>query len=378
MGTPGRASVWLALPALLVGGAAHALAGGGSTPPRPEPRAALKPPPVRHARHARPPASFVLVAGGDVALAGAPTAATFAGIRPVLSSADLAVANLEGTLATGGGARCLAKAGSGCFTFRASPGWAGVLRRAGFDALNVANNHALDFGRIGQSETLAALRSARLAYDGLPGQITYVRAGKVRVALIGCAPYQWAQELLDVRSTTALVRTAARHAEVVVVYMHAGAEGAHADHVADREETYLGERRGNPVRFAHAMVDAGADLVFASGPHVLRGLQWYGGRLVAYSLGNLATSHTLATEGPLGVSALLRLRLDDRGRFVAGSLVSLRLDAGGTPRFDPRRDAVHLVTSLSRQDFGRAAVRLSPTGAIVRKPRACGATRCRA
>ena len=80
--------------------------------------------------------------------------------------------------------------------------------------------------------------------------------------------YRWAQNLLDVAGSQALVRKAARHARVVILYMHAGAEGAHADHVSDREEHYLGERRGNPVAFAHAMIDAGADLVFASGPHV--------------------------------------------------------------------------------------------------------------
>ena len=112
----------------------------------------------------------------------------------------------------------------------------------------------------------------------------------VGVALVGCAPYRWAQSLLDVRGTARLVRSAAKRADVVVVYMHAGAEGAAADHVSGGSETYLGEPRGNPAAFAHAMIDAGADLGLASGPHVLRGMEWYRGRLVAYSLGNLATT----------------------------------------------------------------------------------------
>ena len=53
--------------------------------------------------------------------------------------------------------------------------------------------------------------------------------------------------------------------------MHAGAEGSAADHVTGQEETYLGEDRGNPEAFAHMAIDAGASLVIASGPHVLRG-----------------------------------------------------------------------------------------------------------
>ena len=82
-----------------------------------------------------------------------------------------------------------------------------------------------------------------------------LRPNGISVALIGCAPYDWAQSLLDVAGTAALVREAAARADVVVVYMHAGAEGNGAQHVADRAETYLGEPSGNPVAFAHAMVE---------------------------------------------------------------------------------------------------------------------------
>ncbi len=310
----------------------------------------------------KPAAGFTLVAGGDVALTGDPDEATLAAVRPFFRRADLAIANLEGTLAETGSARCLASPEAGCFVFRASPGWAATLRRAGLTDLNVANNHALDYGLEAQRETLAALHGEHLAYDGLPGQITFLRAGPVRVAVIGCAPYSWAQNLLDIPGSRALVREAARRAQVVIVYMHAGAEGTDAAHVSDSEETYLGEPRGNPVAFAHAMVDAGADLVFASGPHVLRAMEWYRNRLVAYSLGNLAGSHTLSTDGLLSDSALLRVKLDARGRLLAGSLIPLRLDAWGTPALDRQGASLRLIGSLSRQDFPANAMRVSATG----------------
>jgi hypothetical protein len=310
----------------------------------------------------RPPARFVLVAGGDIALSGDLDSAAISGIARFLHPADLAIGNLEGTLTTTGSARCVADAAAGCFVFRGSPSWSGALRRVGFTALNVANNHALDFGAEGQRETLAALRRAGIAYDGLPGQITYLRPRGVSVALIGVAPYPWAQELLDISGTQRLVRRAARRADVVIVYMHAGAEGEQAAHVTRGEETYLGERRGNPVAFAHAMIDAGADLVFASGPHVLRGLQWYRGHLIAYSLGNLAGTNTLSTAGLLADSALLHVTLDSRGRLVAGSLIPLRLDARGTPSYDGKRGSLDLMRRLSKEDFGGSAVRIAATG----------------
>jgi hypothetical protein len=312
----------------------------------------------------KPPARFVFVGGGDIALAGPVNAHTLSGLARFVRPADLAVANLEGTLATGGYAKCKSGPASGCFSFRASPGWAAMLRRVGFDDMNVANNHALDYGLVAQQETIGALQEAKLAFDGLPGQVTYLDVKGVKVAVIGFAPYRWAQQLLDVGAGRAIVRRAARHADVVLVYMHAGAEGAHQMHVGLRDEMFLGERRGNPLLFAHAMVDAGADLVFASGPHVVRGLQWYHGHLIAYSLGNLAGIDTLSTGGVLGESALLRVTIDAAGRFVRGSLIPLRLDAKGTPAYDPARRSIGLMRALSRDDFGRTAMTISAAGKL--------------
>ena len=74
--------------------------------------------------------------------------------------------------------------------------------------MNIANNHALDYGPAAQSETINALRAANLDYDGLPGQIEIVPAGGLKVAFIGTAPYPWAQSLLDIPGTAALVRKA--------------------------------------------------------------------------------------------------------------------------------------------------------------------------
>jgi hypothetical protein len=362
MRSPVSATPWIAASICLLGAGAVALIVAGA----PSSSSAAPVAPTTTAPPSKAPATVTLVAGGDVALAGEPNGALFTHIRRFLQSADLAVANLEGTLANGGSARCVADANAGCFIFRASPRWAATLRESGFTALNVANNHALDYGQDAQTETLAALRREHLAFDGLPGQITYVRAGGMHVALVGCAPYRWAQNLLDLPGTAQLVRRASRRADIVLVYMHAGAEGSTADHVSGSAESYLGEPRGNPAEFAHAMIDAGADLVLASGPHVLRGMEWYRGRLIAYSLGNLASSHTLSSAGVLAQSVLLRVTLDVHGSFVAGSLIPLRLDAWGTPAFDPGRASLGLIRSLSRSDFAATAALIGSGGKLTR------------
>jgi poly-gamma-glutamate capsule biosynthesis protein CapA/YwtB (metallophosphatase superfamily) len=132
-----------------------------------------------------------IAAVGDIALAPAPDAtALFARARADLEG-DLVLGNLEGTLASGGTSKCT-KSSSDCFAFRAPPGYAQAIRAAGFTLLNLANNHALDFGREAQAETVAALEQAGLRHTGRPGEIAFVRAGGLTVAVLGFAPYRWA------------------------------------------------------------------------------------------------------------------------------------------------------------------------------------------
>ncbi len=277
---------------------------------------------------------------------------------------DVVIGNLEGTLATGGSSKCGPESTS-CYAFRAPPAYAHVLRQAGFTLMNVANNHAYDYGAEGASETLAALRSAHLHWTGRPGQITVVDVRGTRVAVIGFAPYPWAQSLTDVAAARAIVRRAAARADVVVVLIHAGAEGAGHTHVAPGTEWFLGENRGDPVAFAHAVVDAGADLVLGSGPHVLRGMEWYHGRLVAYSLGNFLGNGTLSIGGILGLSGVLHVTLRRDGGWVAGHLDPVRLVSPGVPEPDPAEAAHGIVRELSRADFGRDAMRVTRTGRLL-------------
>jgi hypothetical protein len=187
----------------------------------------------------------------------------------------------------------------------------------------------------------------------------------VKVAFVGFAPYPWAQDLLDIEAAAKLVRKADRKADIVVVTMHAGAEGSDRQRVRPGPETFLGEQRGNVVAFSRAVVRAGADLVVGHGPHVLRGIEWYRGRVIAYSLGNFLGNGTLNVSGVSGQSAVLRASLRKDGSWVAGKLVPVQLTTGGLPRVDPRQAALAVVRNLSRADFGRNAVRISPSGTIL-------------
>ncbi len=196
---------------------------------------------------------------------------------------------------------------------------------------------------------------------GFPGEITYLRANGVRVAFLGFAPYAFDANLLDIAGARALVRRARRHAAIVVVIIHAGAEGGDQVHTPYGTQFYLGENRGDARAFAHAVIDAGASIVLGSGPHVIRGVERYRGRLIAYSLGNFVGYHTLVGGGVLDDSAILRATLAPRGRVLAARWIPITL-VGGLPRPDRTGASTKLVRTLSAQDFPTDHWNIRPDG----------------
>ena len=310
-----------------------------------------------------------IAAAGDTMLGDTPSlpprpATYLSAVRSSLA-ADITFGNLEGTLTTATHSKC-GSGSSDCFAFRDPPSYGRYLHRAGFDVMNSANNHSHDFGDAGVQQTTRALHAHGIAQDGLPGEIAYVRRNGVKVAFVGFAPYPNTSDLLDYRTAARMIHRAGARADVVVVYMHAGAEGADKDHVTRREEYAFGEDRGNPFRFAHMAVDDGADLVIASGPHVERGMQWYHRRLIAYSMGNFANYHNFGSGGVLSYSCVLRVTLSATGGFVKARFVSVILDSAGHATVDSRKRSAAFVNRLSREDFGDHAAHILSDGEVAR------------
>jgi hypothetical protein len=284
-----------------------------------------------------------------------------ADVKRYLGGADITTGNLEGTLGHGGPSKC-SSGGSDCFAFQAPASYAKALARVGFDLFNLANNHSRDFGTSGLQQTLRALAAAGLRHTGLVNEVKFVKVADQRVAFLGFAPYPWASPLTDIPAARRQIAAAARKAEIVVVFIHAGAEGPGATHTPHGTEHAFGENRGAARRFAHEAVNAGADAILGSGPHVLRGMECYRRRLIAYSLGNFVGYRTLSTGGVLSLSGVLRLRLDPAGKLVGGRLFRVQLAPPGVPR--PGGGSIGLVRSLSRADFGPRACRISRAGEI--------------
>jgi len=277
--------------------------------------------------------------------------ALFAYTRKPLTAPDIMVANLEGTFGNGGPSKCDGRDSSACFAFQAPPANAASLAWAGIDVVNLANNHSNDYFTAGLQATRSALTRNGIAYTGLKGAIPVKEVGGVKVAFLGFSPYSWSPSIADLANARALVREAGTVADVVVVLMHAGAEGADKTHTPMGAETAYGEFRGNPRAFSHAVIDAGADIVLGSGPHVVRGMEQYRGRLIAYSLGNFAGWKNFGRSGNLGLSGLLTVKVAADGRVLGGKWTSLRITDPGVPKVDSSRTSLALVRRLSGEDF---------------------------
>ncbi|MGH7630570.1 MAG: CapA family protein, partial [Gemmatimonadales bacterium] len=313
-----------------------------------------------------------------------------AGARPFLAG-DMVIGNLEGVLADSGtSTKCPASGDSlrpqrprrrpralppaparspGCYAFLTPTYLAPRLREAGFTHLGLANNHAHDYGLDGRRSTERTLTALGLRWYGPLGHIaidTLRRGDSVTVVgLVGFATYAHSYDLLDIPRSVAVVDSVRRLVDLLVVTFHGGAEGAAATRVGPGPEFLGQEPRGDLRAWAHAVVDAGADAVIGHGPHVLRGLEWYRGRLVAYSLGNFATYRGFNLSGPLGITGVLRLELGADGRLAAGRLVPMRQEPLRGPEPDAAAAAAALVNDLSTQDFGAAAAQLTPDGVLL-------------
>lgn len=319
---------------------------------------------VAHGGESAPPSVIRVAAVGDIMMGTTfpeeilppeDGAALFRSVAPLLSGHDVVFGNLEGPLTeVERSPKCPKppRKGRPCFAFRTPPRYAARLAEAGFTAVSVANNHSLDFGMEGLEETLAVLDAAGIRTVGGERVAVASAAGK-SVAVAGFSyslRTRYVHPLLDIDAAREIVAGLKKEHDLVVVSFHGGAEGSGALRVADAEEEFLGERRGNVVRFARAAVDAGADLVLGHGPHVPRAVEVYRGKLIAYSLGNFAVYSMFNIKGPSGLGYVLQAELDpETGDVLRFRTPSVALVHPGVPHPDPSGKAEALLRKLSEE-----------------------------
>ena len=296
-------------------------------------------------------------------------ASFLADVTPYLQSADIAFGNLEGVLMDGGEPAKKCKNLAACYLFRSPTRYATHYRDAGFDVVSLANNHARDFGEEGRDSSAKAMRDVGIEASGRAGSYSAITRNNLSVAFANFAVTKNSNMLLDYEESFAWIASLDDDYDLVVVTFHGGAEGTDATHIPFAEEEYYGEPRGDVVWFARGAVDAGADLVIGHGPHVVRGMERYKDRLIAYSLGNFATYYGISVAGIKGIAPILSATLDGEGRFVEGHIVSTVQHRPSGPSIDPQRRAQKLMLGLTIEDFGDAGLTIGQDGTVLPAPR---------
>lgn len=330
MTTPGVALRRPGLPALVLALTASALtacASGGA-----EPNAATTPPAQLRVSSASSPAGggapatstpakpatsapqakrgsgghAVLAFAGDVHFEGGSASALSGNIGSafsVLRGADLGMVNLETAVTDRGTAQPKE------FTFRAPAAAFGVLERAGVDVVTVANNHGMDYGRVGLEDTLAAAKRYRMPLLGAGQDVDQAFAplrrdlGGVRVSILAAtdvlddfAQKTWVAgpgtpglaSAKDESRLLAAVRAERGRADVVVVFLHWGVERTVCPTARQRD-------------LARQLSGAGADIVVGSHAHVVQPAGAVGATLVRYGLGNFNFYNSSGLGGESGV-----------------------------------------------------------------------------
>ncbi|ACU61114.1 CapA family protein [Chitinophaga pinensis] len=276
---------------------------------------------------------------------------------PLLQETDLRIGNLESAVSDS--AKVFKNCGNStqCFAFRTPYKQAMWYKEAGFEYLNLANNHSYDFGQKGVTHTLGFLDSVNIKTSGVPQRVfDTLTVRNTRIGFVSFAPHTGCLDMNDdslVRATIAEVRPLC---QLLVVFFHGGGEGAARTHTPKGREFFLGQNRGDVRHFAHMCINEGADLVIGSGPHVVRGMERYKGKLVAYSLGNFATYHQFNLKYPNNIAPLLRVKITSEGNLVEHKVFSFLQEGEGIPKPDTTSKAFKMIRTLSAEDFSYQAV----------------------
>jgi hypothetical protein len=288
-------------------------------------------------------------------------------VKDILKAADLTFGNLEGCFLDEGGN--VKSCNSHCYFFRMPDRYVTRLVDAGYDLINIANNHMGDFGAPGRQNTMNVLREAGLHYAGLENacETAVFESNGIKYGFCGFAPNAGTVKITDIDRAKKIVAQLNSECDIVIVSFHGGAEGRNSNRVTRKTEIFHGENRGNVYEFAHAVIDAGADIVFGHGPHVLRAAELYNDRFIIYSMGNFCTSGAFNISGTSGYAPIVKVFVDKDGKFVKGQLFSfLQKDKTG-PVPDTDNHAAKEIKRLTELDFPQTGLVISDEGMITRK-----------
>jgi len=231
--------------------------------------------------------------------------------------------------------------------------------------MSLANNHAGDFGETGRRSSIKTLEDAGIQHAGqtIHPYATFTK-DSIRYGVVAFAPNSGCVNLNDLAGARAIVSHLDSISDIVIVSFHGGAEGAEYQHVLRKDELFHGENRGDVYKFAHTMIDAGADIVFGHGPHVTRAIDVYKNRFITYSMGNFCTYRGISVSGVNGLAPIIKLYLDKKGEFYKGQITPTFQTYGAGVQIDPEKQVIKKIQELTKKDFPESGIRIDDNGLI--------------
>ena len=288
----------------------------------------------------------------------------FRDAKDVLVSADLTLGNLEGAICNGG--RSTKGTGPNSYAFRTPTSYGHLLKEAGYDFMSMANNHANDFGLEGIESTERVLQQQDILYSGIAGRVesTIIERKGLTIGLCAFGHNSYTLKHTDLNTVGRIVDELVSCCDLVIVSFHGGAEGRTKNHLPYGPETFLGENRGSLRQLAHFCIDHGADIVYGHGPHVVRAMEVYKGRFIAYSLGNFCTPYNVSLTGISGYAPVVEINIRPDGSFIDGKIHSFLQTRGVGPRHDPAESVAREIRSLSLTDIPESQATIDVHGNI--------------
>lgn len=310
--------------------------------PTPEPTPAETPEPTPEPE----PEDFTLSFVGDCVLSDIDGWTNFSSVvgddyhYPFAATADyfqndeFTMANLECPLADTG-----VKDYTRYYAFRGKPDYVNILTQGGVDFVMTSNNHTNDYGEEAKEQTLLVLDGAGLGHAGQDETTVFTTKNGLRIGVY-CA-YEPKLNL----TTTAVANLLEQDCDLVIVSVHWGTEYTY--HPADEQ-----------VELAHAAVDAGADLVIGTHPHVLQPMEVYSGSYIFYSLGNwVFGGNTEPYDGDTAIAQVHVRRLADGTVAILGySLIPCAMSGSL-----PKNDYQPVPYAEGSEDYDRALSKLLGT-----------------
>ena len=288
----------------------------------------------------------------------------FRDAKGVLVGADLTVGNLEGAICDGG--KSTKGSGPNSYSFRTPTSYGHLLKEAGFDYMSMANNHANDFGQEGIQSTEKVLKEQGILFSGIAGRTesAVIERKGLKIGLCAFGHNSYTLKHTDLATVGRIVDDLVKRCDLVIVSFHGGAEGRTQSHLPQGGETFLGENRGSLRQLAHFCVDHGADIVYGHGPHVVRGIEVYKGRFIAYSLGNFCTPYNVSLTGISGYAPVVEISIDKDGQFLNGQIHPFLQTRGVGPRTDKNKSVITEMKRISESDLPQSQASIDSDGHI--------------